>query len=93
MRLTFCPDKPPKLSTGIFMVAWTLDHTIKVNPGGINAPLNIAVLKSDGKGKYRADELSEDEMSEHENLVGDAYNHLSAFKGKLLGEGAPAIPD
>lgn len=93
MRRCFCENGLPKLSEGIFMTAWALDHTIEVNPGGIKDPLRIAVLKHQKKGQYKAYELTEDELAEHRNHVEEVYGYLAEYPSKLANQNAPSLPD
>lgn len=36
---------PPNVQDATFAVTWALDHAVTCNPGGINAPVRIAVLE------------------------------------------------
>lgn len=85
MRRCFCPDHPPSLKEGIFIVAWTLDHTIRLNPGGIAGPPQIAVLE-EGMPGCTARMLDQDELDEHVNNVEDAHEYLSAYRDILAGK-------
>jgi len=94
MRRVFCPKSPPQLATGIFITAWTLEHTIDVNPGGIKGPFHLAILKRDvaAKGKFVAKELDEAELDEHYNNVEAAYKHLGEYAYIISGKDAPELP-
>jgi hypothetical protein len=64
LRRVFWPpqkQESPGISEGIFFATWALIHAIDVNPGGINGPLQLAVLKTDETGQPRARELLETE--------------------------------
>ena len=93
MRRAFCPDAPPRLSTGLFMTAWTLQHTIDVNPGGIKEPLRLAAVQRNAKGKYQAEYLGEDRLSEHVKCVDAAYEYLAGAPESLFKKQAPKIPE
>jgi len=90
-------DKLPNLKEGIFFVTWALDHTIEVNPGGINGPKRIATLSLDTANNVCAKLLSEEELQEHEENVKAAEAHLREYKCILSGkkqagdEDVPAI--
>lgn len=65
IRDVYWREGPPKLQQGIFVVNWTLQHAIALNPGGVNGPPRIAVLDYGGdKGKPRARRLTEQELRE-----------------------------
>jgi hypothetical protein len=75
----------------VFAVVWTLAQAIALNPGGINAPMHVAVL-SPKSGKVVASLLDEDEISEHEENVRGAIEHLRKYKKIVRGDGAAEIP-
>ena len=79
MRRVFWKDDLPSSRDGIFAVTWALQHAIEVNPGGINEPMQIAVLGPDGKGKLLARLLEESELAEHRNNVEGAITHLRMY--------------
>lgn len=92
MRRTFCPGGPPTLATGRFIVCWTLEHTIDVNPGGINGPVELAVVEPDGHGQLRAREVPDEELQEHLLSVVEAEKHLASFANRLEQVGV-TVPD
>jgi 20S proteasome alpha/beta subunit len=53
MREVFWSLGRPSVQDATFAVTWALDHAIKINPGGINAPVRIAVLEKRA-GKHSA---------------------------------------
>jgi hypothetical protein len=81
MREIFWQSGPPTVQDAIFAVAWALDHVIKVNPGGINGPIRIAVLERDplSKGKFRARMLDDDDLQEHFDNIAAAKERLRTF--------------
>lgn len=89
MRRVFWPNDLPSLSEGTFVATWTLDHVIRLNTGGINAPSQIAILDS----KMNASLLDNDKISEHTTLVQGAEAHMAQFRSVLSGAGATPIPD
>lgn len=78
MRKTFCGEGCPELPIARFITCWALEHTIDLNPGGINEPLSIAVLEAH-KGVPSAQMLSGEELLEHRSSVRAAYDHLGEF--------------
>jgi ATP-dependent protease HslVU (ClpYQ) peptidase subunit len=86
LRKVYWSDGAPSLQGGIFTAVWALQHACEVNPGGINAPVKIAVLARE-KGKLRARMLDEAELAEHQNMVTEATKHMAAFRDILGGKG------
>ena len=76
---------------GVFAVVWTLAQAIKLNPGGINAPMQVAMLTTRG-GKPHARLLDAGEIAEHEANVEGAIEHLRQYRQKVRGAGAVEIP-
>ncbi|MDO9371289.1 MAG: hypothetical protein Q7U07_01675 [Gammaproteobacteria bacterium] len=88
MRSVFWADGMPSLQEGIFIATWTLQHAIDVNAGGVNGPIQLAVLTKDG-----ARMLSEDELTEHQENVSGVVSHLRSYKDKLSGKSTMPVPD
>lgn len=93
MRKTFCPSGPPSLPTGRFITCWALDHTIDLNPGGIDGPIELAVLEADASGQLRARELPEEELQEHLVSVAEVHEHLAGFADRFDPARESKIPD
>jgi hypothetical protein len=92
-REVFWGNDPPSVQDAIFATTWMLDHAVKVNPGGVNAPIRIAVLEL-VKGDWRARLLSEDELLEHQGGVAAAKDAMRNYKERVAkDEGAVAIPE
>jgi hypothetical protein len=74
-------------------VTWALDHAVKVNPGGINDPVRIAVLERD-KGKFQARLLEDEDLAEHRQNIEQAKDLLRKFPSmqKPDAAGIPDIP-
>lgn len=92
LRKVFWNDGAPDVQGGVFAAMWALSHACEVNPGGINLPIAIAVLKIE-KGKPRAYMLQESELQEQADMVGSATEHMRKFRDILEGKiGAIALP-
>lgn len=89
MRKVFWDDGMPSLQEGIFIATWTLQHAIDVNAGGVNGPIQLAVLTKDGNARM----LSEDELTEHQENVTGVLTHLCGYKDKLSGKSSLPIPE
>jgi hypothetical protein len=97
MRKVFWTDGMPSLADGIFAAAWTLQHTIDINPGGVNGPVRLATLTwADGtpNSKAVARFLTEEEIGQHMESVESAERHLASFRDLLSGDSGqvPEVP-
>lgn len=70
MRDIFWKDGPPGIADGIFSVLWILEMAVKINPGGVNGPVRIAVL-SGHKGNINARMLTNIDLQEHYQAIED----------------------
>lgn len=85
-------DGLPSHREAAFAVTWTLSQAIKLNPGGINGPIQIATLAFD-KGKLCARELSNEDVEQHQQSVDGAIEHLRQYREILRGNNNAAVPD
>lgn len=92
MRKVFWRDGMPTLQDGIFIATWTLQHAIDVNAGGVNGPIQLAVLRNEKAGPV-ARMLTQDEIDEHQQNVSGVLTHLGQYKEKVAGRSVEAIPD
>jgi proteasome subunit B (beta)-like protein len=83
IRRVFWESDEPNLRGGIFAVTWTLDHVIKLNPGGINGPAQIGVLEAKNNAY-----LLGDKIQEHLSAVQSVEEPLGKFRDFLSGAGA-----
>jgi 20S proteasome alpha/beta subunit len=87
LRRVFWKDKRPRVKEAIFAVTWALEHTIDLNPGGINGPSQIGVLEN-----KVARLLTPDEITAHvANTVG-AQDYLAGYPNQLLNAAAKTLP-
>ena len=91
LRKIFFANGPPNLQDGKFIATWALLHAIELNPGGINGPLQVAVLKNNG-GQFKASLLEAGELEEQAASVQAAEEHLRGFQRQLAGANPAAIP-
>lgn len=93
MREIFWQDGPPTVQDGVFAATWLLDHAVALNPGGVNAPVRIAVLEN-VKGDWKARLLTDDDLLEHRANQESAKDALRNFKRRQAeGEGAVDLPE
>lgn len=76
MREIFWNDGLPSVYDAIFAVAWTLEHAIQVNPGGVNGPIHVAALQPGRANGPKAWILDNAELDEHRQ-------HIEAIKQQL----------
>lgn len=91
MRKLLWNSGKPSLEEGIFATYWCLQHAIEVNAGGINGPIDIAVLKNEG-GKPIAKYLSPEELQGYGDSVKELEKHISIFKFLQPQDTTPEIP-
>jgi hypothetical protein len=77
--------RAPSTKEGVFFAAWALTHAIELNPGGINGPIKLAILKASDQGTT-ARLLDESETAEHKNSVISAEDCLRSYAQELRGE-------
>ncbi len=85
----------PGLHDGIFATTWALEHAVMVNPGGVNAPIRLAVLEHGPKGLLQARVLDDDELGEHRQNIKEAKRLLRDYRDRHRAprmEEAPDIP-
>ncbi len=90
MRRVFWKDNMPRLNQGVFAVTWALQHTIELNPGGINGPMQIGILDPSKSTKARL--LTDDELSEHIDSVEGAERYLANYPSTIAGGSAQPVP-
>ncbi len=94
MRKIFWNAEMPTVADAKFITAWTLQHAIEVNPGGINSPIQMSAIRKNDRGRYSATMISDEEIQEHMDIVSNAESHLAGYKEILRGKLKKAtIPD
>ena len=93
MREIFWEKGPPSLQDGIFAAVWALEHAVSVNAGGVNGPIEIAVLRREG-GRTVASLLADDDLQEHREAIQEAKERLRDLRRNHRGDGAevPEVP-
>ena len=72
-------DEPLTLSQGMLAVVWTLEQAIRVNPGGLGDPIQVAVLQQDPGESIKARLLSSTECEELSVSVTRIEEHISSY--------------
>lgn len=93
MRDIFWQGACPTVQEGVFAVTWTLEHAIDVNPGGVNAPIRIAVLANTQNGSPSARILDDDELEEHREHIRYAKNKLREYRQAAKGKAGENVLD
>lgn len=89
IRDVFWHEGPPTIQQARFALTWTLDHAIKVNPGGVKGPISVGVLKENVESGFpRARKLEDHELTEIRVSIDAAKDALSEFPGRLSAEAA-----
>lgn len=93
MREVFWGNSLPAVQDATFAVTWALDHAVKINPGGINGPVRVAVLEKQA-GKFCARVLDDADLDEHRQNIGQAKERLRSFPASQRADapGTPEIP-
>jgi hypothetical protein len=79
IRKIFWKDGMPTVQQAIFATLWTLQHAVHVNPGGINAPIEIATLQT-VKGIPVAKLLSSEELDIHSDYISNLEAYIGEYK-------------
>lgn len=90
LRDIFWRESQPTVKQATFAVLWTLEHAIKVNPGGVNGPPRLAMVQRLGEVEARL--LTEAELDEHREAIELARQGLRSVL-QTLGGPAPTTPD
>lgn len=94
LKKVFFPDSLPNLQEGKFITTWALQQAIELNPGGVNAPIQIATISSEKSERSPSSKLLEpEEISEHLNNVSEAESHLRNYRDMLQGNGGLSAAD
>ena len=79
LRHIFWSDSLPRLGEGVFATVWALLHAIRVTPGGVSEPIQIATLAYEGR-ELVATELSDGQLQEHRENVQTVERYLSNYR-------------
>jgi 20S proteasome alpha/beta subunit len=91
IRKIFWHQGKPSLQEGILATVWAIQHAIDLNPGGINEPIDVAILEQFPDQKMAARFLSTDEIEENINNVKELEKHIGSFTTQSLGGTAPKV--
>ncbi len=90
----FCKGGQPNTREAIFLATWVIQHCIDTAPGGIAGPIRVCTLEPDGQGGFRARDLPDDEIAEHQQAVESAGEALCQWRDEIQsGAAAEAMPE
>jgi len=84
-------NEAPTTERAMFGVLWVLSHTVAYAPGGIGAPLSVAVLRR-VSGKWQARKLDDIELQEQEQHIAEIEKRIGGYPERLLEEAAYSTP-
>ncbi|HCJ1109590.1 TPA: hypothetical protein NQN63_000189 [Legionella pneumophila] len=83
IRDVFWEKEIPSIQDGIFAAYWTLSHTIQLNAGGINGPINIATLRCINND-FQAKIFEEEELAEHKENISAIKSRLREYRQEII---------
>lgn len=83
VRRIFWNNEQPDLKNGIFGTIWALQNTIDMNTGGVNGPIQLAIVSKNGTNSV-SKILEESEILEHVEYVREFEKHLKSFPQQLV---------
>ena len=94
IRDVFWSDRQPTVQDGRFAVTWALSHAIDVNTGGINGPIQMAVLEQQkmSGSSFQVRKVDEFELREHMKNVSDAKEYLRNYVESQQSDEASDVP-
>lgn len=76
-------NEMPTLPLGIFSAAWTLNHAIETNPGGVAGPIDIRTLTM-LEGEPIVDEIDSAQMDTYLTHVSSAEERVATIRDLLM---------
>ncbi|MEO0049612.1 MAG: hypothetical protein ABIK42_00510 [candidate division WOR-3 bacterium] len=79
LRRIFWQDRQPTISEGVFTALWTVRHAIDVLPAYVFGPEQVVTISQEKDG-FNAMELSDEQLEEHREAIGQAERSLANFR-------------
>jgi hypothetical protein len=93
LRRTLFRDAQPTLAEGVLAAYWALHNAIELNTGGINGPIQVAVLRRPAPdAAFEARLLGDDELAEHAGAIASIEDYLADYRQQLTPQPAQAEP-
>lgn len=89
-------DGLPTVAEGIFYTTWVIQHVIRVNTGGINAPIRISTISLDESKNVQINEYDELEgsLEEGKSTVAKVEEQMrQCFRPSSGNDESPSIPE
>jgi 20S proteasome alpha/beta subunit len=84
LRRTLFRDAQPTLDEGVLAASWALHNAIQLNTGGINGPIQLAVLRRPTPGgPFEASLLDEEKLAEQANAIQSIEDYLAGYRQQL----------
>jgi hypothetical protein len=89
LRRTLFRHAQPTLPEGGLAAYWALHNAIDLNTGGINGPIQLAILEHPvADAPFKARLLGEDELAEHAGAIKSMEDYLAAYRQQLAPQAA-----
>lgn len=87
----FCLNGPPSVREATFLAAWTIQHVIDTNPGGVAGPIRIATMERDPGGIWQTRVLSDNEIDDSGVAIDSARQALRDWRDSLSPDAADDV--
>lgn len=84
--LIWAKDEAPKVADAKLVVAWTLQHTIRLNVGGVGGAIQLAAMERDGKDWIGRTV----DTGEIETQIQELENHVRDYRKEMIAKAAAA---
>jgi hypothetical protein len=91
-RQAFWDDGLPTCKDAKFVLTWIISQAIKLNAGGVNGPVQIAVLET-VSGQLKASYVEAAEIEGHEDNAEGLIAHMRKYRDVIAGTDIAAAPE
>ena len=82
LKSVFWQKTRPNEHEAVFAITWALQHVIEINPGGINGPINIKILRRTEALYPTVISLGEEDLYEHTQNIEECKQALREIRDK-----------
>ena len=79
IRRVFWPTGLPRLSQATLAVVWALEHCISIHPGGVDGPIQLAILSKRSGKELTAKILDKPEIDSHREQIAAEESYLGSY--------------
>jgi 20S proteasome alpha/beta subunit len=90
-RRALWDNRPPTVADAVRAVHWALELAIELNTGGVNGPIQLAVLENTPNHGYKARMV--EELEEHAQFSRGAIDALRTYQASFRERGAMPAPE